>query len=30
MSEDLHKYNDFFREKLDNHESSVPEDLFER
>jgi hypothetical protein len=30
MSEDLHKYNDFFREKLDNHESSVPDDLFER
>lgn len=30
MSEDLHKYNDFFRGKLDNHESSVPDDLFER
>lgn len=30
MSEDLHKYNDFFRKKLGNHESSVPDDLFEK
>lgn len=30
MSEDLHKYDDFFRKKLENHESSVPDDLFER
>ena len=30
MSENRHKYDDFFREKLDNHESSVPDNLFER
>lgn len=30
MSEDGHKYDDFFRKKLENHESSIPDDLFER
>jgi hypothetical protein len=30
MSEDRHKYDDLFREKLENHESSVPDNLFER
>ncbi len=29
MSEDLHPYNDFFKKKLENHESSVPDDLFD-
>ncbi|MBL7814099.1 MAG: hypothetical protein JNL70_03760 [Saprospiraceae bacterium] len=29
MSEDLHKYRDFFKEKLENHESEVPENLFD-
>lgn len=29
MSEELHPYNDFFKKKLENHESEVPNDLFE-
>ncbi len=30
MNKDKHPYNDFFQKKLDNHESSVPDDLFNR
>ncbi len=30
MSKDKHNYDDFLREKLDNHASSVPDNLFER
>ena len=30
MSKDIHKYDDFFRQKLENHESLVPENLFEQ
>ena len=30
MSENRHPYDDFFQKKLDNHESSFPDDLFNR
>ena len=30
MNKDKHPYDDFFQKKLDNHESSVPDDLFNR
>ena len=30
MNKDKHPYDDFFQKKLDNHETSVPDDLFNR